>query len=317
MQIIRGFKKTSNISKPVAVLGIFDGVHLAHRRLLKEAVKKAHRLRKKSVVITFWPHPQCEHSIYSLEHRLRLIGEEGVHIAIVISFDKKFSEITAEDFIIDILVRKLDVSYVYIGENFKFGRGAKGDYRLLRKLSKIHGFKVKVFKILKINKKPISSSYIRKLITRGKLKEAKQLLSRPVGVLGTVVRGVCLGSRLGFPTANVNPHHEVLPPTGIYAVKVIFENQILNGVCYIGRRATFGKERAGHKGPDITSIEVYIFDFNRNIYGKEIEIYFVKKIREDKRFICAPALIKQIKKDLIIARKLLARFHFTPNICLP
>jgi len=233
MKVIHGINKIRKFRKPVVALGVFDGVHLGHRSILKAVVDKARSIKGTSIVVTFWPHPQKEGSIYSLEHRLRLIGGIGVDTCIVISFNKRFAQIQADNFIRDILVNKIGAQHIYIGCNFRFGRKAEGDLKTLEKLSSICNFKVKAFDIVKINNQPISSTYIRRLITRGELNSAGKLLSRPVSVLGTVIKGSSLASRLGFPTANINPHHEVLPPSGIYAVSVIFNNNKLKGVCYI------------------------------------------------------------------------------------
>ncbi|MBU1932032.1 hypothetical protein KJ965_05050, partial [Patescibacteria group bacterium] len=166
-------------------------------------------------------------------------------------------------------------------------------------------FKVKAFDIIKIKKQPISSTYIRMLITCGKLKEAERLLSRPVSVLGTVIKGVSLGRKLGFPTANIDPHHEVLPPSGIYAAVAILDNKKLKGTCYIGSRSTFKKQKE-------KQVEIFIFDFKKNIYGKYLEIEFIKKIRNDRKFASTDSLVRQVKKDISYARRAFpSLFHAT------
>lgn len=297
MKVIYGINKIRKFKKPVVALGVFDGVHLGHRNILKAVVDKAKRIKGTSMVVTFSPDPHREESLYSLEHRLRLIGDSGLDACIVIKFNKAFSQIPAEDFIKDILVNKVGVQYIYVGRNFRFGRQAKGDFTILEKLSCIYNFKLKAFDIIKTNNHPISSTYIRRLIRKGRLNTAGELLSRPVSVLGTVIRGTSLASRLGFPTANINPHHEVLPPSGIYAVSVIFNHKKFKGVCYIGRRPTFKLQREQH-------IEVYIFNFKKNIYGKYLEIQFVKKIRNDRKFSSERSLVRQIKKDIATTKKI-------------
>jgi len=296
MKTIYGINKIRRFRKPVVALGVFDGIHLGHRRILKAVADKAKRRKGTSIVVTFWPHPQREGSIYSLEHRLRLISEFGIDICIVIRFNKRFSQILAEDFIRDILVNKIGAQYIYVGRNFRFGKQTRGDFETLDKLSHMYNFKLKAFDIIKINNQPISSTYIRRLITRGKLSAAGKLLSRPVSVLGTVIRGTSLASRLGFPTANINPHHEVLPPSGIYAVSVILNQHNFKGVCYIGSKPTFRPGIEKH-------IEVYIFNFNKNIYGKYLEIQFIKKIRNERKFTSQEALVKQVKKDINLAKR--------------
>ncbi|MDD2689898.1 MAG: bifunctional riboflavin kinase/FAD synthetase [Candidatus Omnitrophica bacterium] len=297
MKIIYGLQKIRKIKKPVVALGVFDGVHRGHIKILRAIVTKAHSIRGRSVVLTFWPHPQAEKSLYSLEHRLRLIGEQGVDICIVINFNRQFCGMPAFDFIKDILIEKIGANFIYIGENFRFGRNAEGNYRTLRKLSGKFNFKLKVFKVIKMGGREISSTYIRNLITKGDLPLACKLLSRRVSILGTVIKGNFLGRKIGFPTANINPHHEVVPPNGVYAVRVIFNGKIFKGVCYIGKRPTFQIEKAK------IHIEVHIFDFKQNIYAKFLEIQFIKKIRKEKKFDSPASLAKEIRKDASIANR--------------
>jgi riboflavin kinase/FMN adenylyltransferase len=297
MKVICGLNQIKKFNKSVVALGVFDGVHLAHRRILKETVRIARRINATSIAMTFWPHPQGKGSLYSLEHRLRLISQLGIDVCIVVKFNKAFSRIAPEEFIKQILVKKLRAYYIFVGRNFRFGKAARGDCRTLNRLSCLYNFKVKVFKVIKINHRPVSSTYIRRLITKGNLNKAKKLLCQPVSILGTVIRGASLGKRLGFPTANINPHHEVLPPSGVYVVNIIFGNKRLNGLCYIGTKPTFrtqGLQRAAYNSKNI---EVHIFNFKKNIYSRYLEIRFIKKLRNEKRFSSRDALIKQIKKD--------------------
>ena len=283
---------------------MFDGVHIGHRAILSAVVKKAMAIRGTSMAVTFFPHPQGQSSLYSLEHRLRLIAELGIDICVVIKFSRAFARILAQDFIKNILVKKINAHYVYVGRNFRFGRAALGDYKLLEKFSRTHGFKLKVFDVIKINHRNISSTYIRRLTAAGNLALAKKLLGRPVSVLGTVIRGTSLAKKLGFPTANINPHHEVLPPSGIYAVQVIFNKDNLNGVCYIGRHPTFSMQGLAVRIKNLKHVEVHIFNFNKDIYAKDIEIQFLKKIREEKKFASLSPLVTQIKKDIKLTRKI-------------
>jgi riboflavin kinase / FMN adenylyltransferase len=162
------------------------------------------------------------------------------------------------------------------------------------------GASVKVFRTLKTGGRAISSSYIRRLISIGKLAAAQRLLLRPVAVYGHVVHGTGRGAQLGFPTANIDPHHEITPPSGIYAVRVLIDNARMKGICYIGTRSTF------YRGLGAFAIEVHIFNFNKNIYNKFIEVQFIKKIRNDRSFASSSKLILQIKRDISKAREILA-----------
>jgi riboflavin kinase/FMN adenylyltransferase len=295
MKAIYGINRVRRFRGPVVALGVFDGVHIAHRRILREAVRQAKAIKGTSVVVTFWPHPQKEESLYSLEHRLKLIAELGIDVCIVIKFNYKFSEVTAEDFIRNVLIKRMGANYIYVGKNFRFGKGTKGDFKLLKILSDIHNFKLRLFEVIKINHRSVSSTYIRRLIKKGDIKKAEKLLGRRVAVLGTVTKGASLARRLGFPTANIDPHHEVLPPSGVYAVEVIFNKRKFPGVCSIGSKPTFSLESTQH-------IEVHIFNFKKNIYGRHLEIQFIYKIRKQKKFSSPLALAEQIKKDIILAK---------------
>jgi riboflavin kinase/FMN adenylyltransferase len=305
MQLVAELKNLKLSSKPVVAIGVFDGVHKAHRLIITSAIKLARQRRTKALVLTFWPHPQGQASLNSLAHRLRLIEELKADICAVIRFNRSFAKISAEDFVKNILVKRLNAGVVFVGENFRFGINAEGDVRLLKKLSRLYGFTVRSFKVFKTGRAVISSTLIRKLISSGKLKAAQRILTRPVSVLGTVIKGASLGAKLGFPTANIDPHHEVLPPAGIYAVTVFVDKHNYAGVCYIGSRPTFSRNKQ--------SVEAHIFNFKKNIYGQDLEIQFLRKIRGEKKFASPQALIKQIKKDIIKAK---AFFPFRGHISL-
>ena len=295
MKVFYVLNKISKYRRPVVALGVFDGVHLAHRKILLAAVKKAKEINGTSMAVTFWPHPQKESSIYSLEHRLRLLSELGLDVCVVIRFNKKFSRVSAQGFVKNILLKQIGAHHLYVGKNFHFGKGAKGNFKTLQELSSRHHLKLKLFDVVKRNNQVMSSTYIRRLISRGELDAAAKILGRPVSILGTVIKGSSIGKRLGFPTANIDPHHEVIPPSGVYMVKAIFNNRGLKGICYIGNRPTFNAQKK--------NIEVYIFNFKKNIYGKYLEVLFFKKIREDIKFSSPADLVKQIKKDVILVKK--------------
>lgn len=290
----------------MVAIGVFDGVHRAHRRILQNLVQTARRIKGAGIVLTFSPHPRKEDSLSSLEHRMRLFEALGVDAGIVLDFNRSFSRITAGHFVRDVLVKKLDARYVCVGENFRFGKHAQADALSLRSFGRLYGFGVKIFKTIRFNGEPVSSTAIRKLIAAGRLADAKKLLLRPVSVLGSVVKGTSVATDLGFPTANLNPDHEVLPPSGVYAANALLRNKKFPAIAYIGKRTARPAYGGRIKNPRI--VEVHIFSFKRNIYGKDMEVQFIKKIREEKRFSSPQLLIKQIKKDIVSAKKILL-FH--------
>lgn len=283
----------------VVVIGVFDGVHRGHCYLIKKALAAAQNLNKKLVCITFYPHPKGEPCLISLKHRLNLIAQLGVRNCVVIRFNKSFARISAQGFIKNILLKMFRPRLIFVGENFHFGYKASGTARLLRHFEKDFGYKVKAVKELTYAGEKISSRALRALITGGQLKEAEKLLGRPVAVLGTVIKGQKRGRLVGYPTANINPHHEVLPKEGVYAVRVLYRERKYNGLCNIGRRPTFGR------AIDSKTIEAHLFNFRKNIYGQDLEIQFAERIRDERKFPSLISLAAQIHKDTLKAASLL------------
>jgi len=304
MKTLYGFKGLKgNISPSVVTVGVFDGVHIGHKKIITQLLKTAKRDNLKPMVVTFNPHPAKVLKkrgkilmLSSLQHRLRLLKELGVELCVVIEFNKRFLEKDAELFLSDILVKKLDMRKLVIGDKFSFGREQLKSAASLRKISNKLGFRVKVIRSKRYHRAAISSSVIRRLIEKGKLNTASRLLAKPVSVLGTVIHGRKRGRIIGFKTANIDPHHEAIPPSGVYAVYSRVGRSIYKSVLNIGTRPTFNE-----KDP---SIEAHIFDINRNLYGKDIEISFVKKIRPERKFADEDALRRQIIKDSLIAKRL-------------
>jgi len=288
----------------VLAIGIFDGVHIGHRKIISAAIREAKKKGEESVIVTFDPHPLkvlkpriSVPSIMSTSHRLKFICALGADRCCVVKFDKKFSKLMPRDFAGKILAGKFKASKVFIGSNFVFGKGNSGNALSLRKFGREYGFEVKVVPLVKAGRNAVSSTAIRNHIIRGKLDGAARMLGRPVSIYGTVVSGKKRGRLLGYPTANIDPHHEAIPPSGVYAVWVRIGNIKHAGALFIGKRKTFGEKEP--------VIEVHIFDFHSFIYGEDIEVVFVKKLRGVKKFSNHDKLIEQIKRDDIIARRIL------------
>jgi len=287
--------------KVVAAIGIFDGVHKGHQKIIKKVIACSHFDHVKSLVITFHPHPRNVLNprskiplLLSLGHRLRLIKEMGVDHVSVIKFTKKLSRMTSLDFVKRVLLHDFNIKTIIVGTNFLFGQGHKGDFAYLKKIGQRHDFNVIGVKPVKMKRVNISSTRIRKAVEKSDIRNAGRMLGRPVTILGTVVKGRKVGRRLGFPTANINPHHEAIPQSGVYAVDARLLNKKYQGILNIGTRPTFGKDAE-------PTIELHIFDFNKNIYGKDLQIIFNNKIRNEKRFSSIEALKRQIKKDISVA----------------
>lgn len=293
-------------ARPVLGIGIFDGLHLGHQYLVRSVLKKAQQVRGTSILMTFFPHP--EHVlksgtnppyIISLKHRLKIIRQAGIKVCIVVCFTEKFSRMSAEDFIEKYLVKIIKAKVVFVGANFRFGRNRQGDVRFLEEKGIQYGFDVRAIHPLRRMKMIISSSRIRQFIADGKIDMAQKLLGRPVSVLGTVVHGDGRGASLGFPTANIEAAQDIVLPEGVYAALVVFGSKIFKGVASIGWKPSFKNKQ------DKISIEVHIFNFNKTIYGEEIELMFIRKIRDQRKFVSSDQLVSQMRKDKMKAKEFL------------
>jgi riboflavin kinase/FMN adenylyltransferase len=295
------------LKKTCAAIGIFDGVHRGHQYLIKQMLTTARRLKAKPIVITFFPHPAHVLKpelklgyLTSLDDRFRLLNDLGVDLCVVVRFDKAFAGIEPQKFIQEILVKKLGVKAIFVGEKFRFGKDRAGDINLFQKLAVANSYEMHAVPSLKQGEKVISSTRIRQSVLAGKLSEAAKLLGRPVFTSGIVVKGSQRGKALGYATANLACESDVLPPQGVYAVRVRLGTKLYPAIANLGLRPTFDKQF-----PELC-LEVHLFDFSRNIYGQHMQVEFLKKIRNEKKFPNAQKLIQQIQKDEIAARQFLA-----------
>ena len=309
MEIIKGIESLKRPFKnAVVTLGNFDGVHLGHQRIFRRVKKEASRVHGEGVVITFEPHPlkvlapeRFLPLLTPFRKKMMLIAESGIEIVLCIEFSLDFSITSPAEFIETILVEKMAVKKVIIGYNYHFGRGQKGDARSLKEAGEKFGFDVEVVEPLRVGHIIVSSSKIRTLIQGGEVEEASKLLGRDYPIIGKVVEGAKRGQTLGFPTANLEISDELYPKTGVYAVEVVWHQQRLNGLANIGSNPTFSAQTGTRE--ERFSLEVHILNFNREIYGKEIEVRFKKRIRDEVRFESPSLLVEQIKKDIRYANE--------------
>jgi len=292
------------LRRPVVTLGAFDGIHLAHQTILRSVIRRARKIHGTSVVLTFHPHPLqvlrpdiSFSSLTCIEHRLRLLSRLGLDLCVVLRFSKRFSRVSAEDFIKRILVRRLGVREVWAGFNYAFGRDRRGSVQLLKAYGRRYHFRVKVIPEIKAGGRRISSTQIRQRIAKGNLDGAARLLGRPYSLYGKVVKGKGRGKRLGYPTANLCPYHEAILPKGVYAVWASVGAKGYLGILNIGTRPTFETK------PKVIP-EVHLLDFRGNLYGKKMEVFFLKKIRKEKKFLTQEALVRRIQKDETFVRKI-------------
>jgi len=304
MEIIIGLDQLRRtFVNPVVTLGNFDGVHLGHQRIFHRIKEEASKIEGEAIVITFEPHPlkvispqHCPPLLTPFRKKMMLIEQSGIAAVLCIRFSLPFAQLTPLEFVQEILVDKVKARKVIIGYNYHFGKNQSGDVEALRKLANLFGIGVEVVEPLKMGQTVVSSSKIRELIKAGEIEQASALLGRDYLVMGKVIQGMKRGRALGFPTANLELSEELYPNAGVYAVEVVWKNQRHKGVANIGTNPTFSPAREGKE--KLLSLEVYILDFDREIYGDEIQVHFKQRIRDEIRFDSASQLIDQIKKDV-------------------
>lgn len=303
MQILRSIEELAAIKKPlVLAAGVFDGVHPGHQAVLQTAQEAAKRIHGVAVVLTFDPHPatilrpaNVPKLLTSTDYKLRLIEALGIKSALVVRFDADFAAMKAEDFINKLCESAHHLAGICIGEGWVFGHERKGDSRLLRIMGMKNGFFTSEVTPVKIDDTLVSSTLIRQAISEGNLPRAAELLGRDHSVSGTVLEGKKLGRDLGFPTANLETHNEQFPPDGVYAVRATVNDDHYNGVANIGIRPTVSGE-----GSRI--LEVHLFDFSGDLYGKTIDVAFLQFLRPEQKFENLDALRAQIQHDAAEAR---------------
>jgi riboflavin kinase / FMN adenylyltransferase len=304
MEILRQLDHSLSITRPVLMLGNFDGVHLGHQALIGSAVADAKAIGGCAVVFTFWPHPlkilapeRAPRLILTENDKLGLVKFYGAETAIVQKFNLDFAHIEAENFVHEYLVRRIGVIKVWVGKDLRFGKARKGRVEDLIRWGKQFGFEVGVVGPVEIEGHRVSSSRVRTLIERGQVRPASQNLGRYHFVSGRVIAGHGRGRDMGFPTANVEAETEAVPLDGIYATLFEIDGKRWQSATSIGVNPTFGA------GP--RTIESYVFDFDQDLYGRDIKVHFVERIREEKKFSSAESLARQIERDVSDAREIL------------
>ena len=305
ISLYKSFKIKEKHKNSILLIGNFDGLHLGHQKLFKlaKAYKKKNKL--KIGVITFNPVPKMffnknlkNFRISNYSQQINYFKEYDVDFIILKKFNKKFSKIKYDKFISKILFKNLKAKYIFVSSNFKFGNKREGNLKLLKFHQKKYNYKIINPKPLIKNNKIVSSTLIRKLLSAGKLNEANTLLNRNWSVQGIVRKGRMMGKKIGFPTANIDLNNYILPTLGVYAVRAYVGNsfKLLRGIANIGYRPTFNQKKI--------LLEVNLFNYNKNIYNKKLTVEFLKFIRKEKKFNGINELRRQIKADLMKAKKI-------------
>ncbi|SCZ51645.1 bifunctional riboflavin kinase/FAD synthetase [Thiohalomonas denitrificans] len=304
MELIRGLHTLKPRHRgSVATIGNFDGVHLGHQAVLGQLAEKGAELCLPTVVITFEPLSREYFAPESAPPRLTRFREKvkalrrySVDRMLVLPFNRKLAGLSAEAFIRQVLVEGLGVRYLVVGDDFHFGAGREGDFAMLQKAGRDYGFDVVNMHTLSLNGERVSSTRIREALQNGHLEIAEQLLGRPYRMCGRVVHGDQRGRSIGFPTANIRMHRIVAPVDGVFAVEMFgVKGEPLPGVANVGKRPTVDGTRS--------LLEVHLFDFSGDLYGRHVQVDFLKRIRPEKRFESFEALKQQIEKDSSEARR--------------
>ena len=304
VNVLRSISDLAKIRGPVVLAaGVFDGFHLGHRAVVERALADANAIGGTPVVLTFDPHPaailrpqNAPPLLTSTRHKIRLLGETGVQHALVLEFSRKFAAKPPETFIGELAETCSPLREICVGEDWAFGKERAGNLALLRSLGVKFGFDAVGISAVAVDGRAVSSTVIRAAVEDGALDIAARLLGRDFSVFGTVIEGRRLGHTLGFPTANVRPESEQLPPNGVYAVRVALDGKLHTGIANIGVRPTISDNAAQRL------VEVHLFDFSGELYGCDLDVFFLRFIRAEQKFPSLDALRSQIASDVTSVR---------------
>lgn len=302
MRIVRGLESVPPEPRPSAVaLGVFDGVHLGHRAILGTALTRARAGGLEAVVCTFDPHPmevlqpdRAPRPITTLDERLTLIGATGVDAVVVLAFTRELASVEPEAFVKDVLLGRLRAREIVVGYDHRFGRGARGDARLLQALGDRLGFKAHVVPPMTVQGEAVSSTGIRAALQRGDVDTAARALGRPYSIAGPVTAGAGRGRTLGFPTANIEAERPVLLARGVYRARLHVDDRQHAAVVNIGVRPTFGETAL--------AVEAHLLDFSGDLYGRRVRLDVLERLRDEMRFASVEDLKAQVTRDIAATR---------------
>jgi|RhiMetdeSRZDD1v2_1073273.scaffolds.fasta_scaffold04997_13 riboflavin kinase/FMN adenylyltransferase len=310
MQVVRDPLRSTDLPRGgVGTIGNFDGVHLGHRKILETVVARAREIGQPSFAITFEPHPmavlrpdRAPRRIQTLRQKEEAIEAIGIDALLVIPFTRDFSLTEPEDFVRTLLRDRLGASEFYLGAHFAFGRGKRGDLALLTRLGAECGFAVSSVPEVMYEGEPVSSTRIRRALERGAIGEANAMLGRAYEIDGIVSRGDRVGHQIGVPTINLEPENELPPADGVYVTEIEIRSfgRPFPSVTNIGRRPTLYEEYR-------TTIETYVLDFSSDVYGDRVRLFFLERLREERKFPSVLELKDQIQRDIAASRDYFAR----------
>ncbi len=305
MHVLRSIPELSQLAGPIfTAIGVFDGVHLGHQAVISTSAEHAREAGGTPVVITFDPHPvkvlrpdKAPRLLTATEHKIALIRDLGVEHLLVVQFDREFAATPPEEFVRQLVTRAKPLREICVGHEWSFGKARAGNLALLQKLGAEHHFNVVGIKPVAVNGKVVSSTAIREAVKKGDFAKAAEMLGREYTILGTVKKGAQLGRTLGFPTANLSAHSEQFPPNGVYAAEAKLDGAVMRGVVNLGYRPTVEQAKPERL------LELHLFDMDRDIYGEDVEVRFLRFLRPEQKFGSLDELKAQISRDVNDARR--------------
>ncbi len=294
------------VQESIVTVGVFDGLHLGHQAVIQQVLTQSEKLNLASFVLTFDPPPlafldpkRCPPALTTPAKKVEILEQFGVDGVVFVPFDAYLQQMSPDAFVQQVLLQRLHARQVIIGYDWQFGRGRSGNAEALKQLGDRYQFNVMTVGPVQLHGMPVHSTRIREAIAGGNLNLVSELLGRRYSIIGEVIPGAGRGRQIGFPTANIDPRNQMLPPSGVYAIRAKLAGHIFSGIMNMGNRPTFD-------GVDF-QIETHLFDFEEMIYGKSIEIFFIEKIRDEQKFPNPEILVNQIKQDIATAKTLLKR----------
>jgi riboflavin kinase/FMN adenylyltransferase len=305
MDVLRSIPELAKLPGPIFLaIGVFDGVHLGHRAVIRTSAEHAAEAGGTPVVVTFDPHParvlrpeKAPHLLTATQHKIALIRTLGVAHLLVLTFDKQFAATSPEEFVHQLVRHASPLREICVGHEWSFGKGRTGNLALLKKLGVQYDFNVVGIKPVTVDETVVSSTEIRRAVEQGDFAKAARMLGREYTILGTVKEGAHLGRQLGFPTANLSAHSEQFPPNGVYVAEAQLNGAPYRGVANLGYRPTVADAKPERL------LELHLFDLNRDIYGEDIEVRFIRYLRPEKKFDNLEALTEQITRDVEQAKR--------------
>jgi riboflavin kinase/FMN adenylyltransferase len=292
------------LPSPVATIGNFDGIHLGHQALMRHLVQRTQAPGGTPAIVTFHPHPlqvlapnNAPRQIQTLAQKVATLQSLGIELVVVIPFDRNFAEIKARDFAVSVLWEKLELSEIYVGPNFAFGHRREGSFSLLREIGEEKGFFVGKIPQVQFRGSRVSSTAVRQALMSGQVALARRLLGRPYAMDGIIVHGAARGAGLRIPTANLQTANELIPRSGVYVTYLTIEGSRYQSVTNVGFRPTIAEE------DPVLTIETHLLDQNRDLYGAQVRVEYLLRLRDERKFPGPETLVAQIRRDIARARR--------------